>query len=61
MLYDTPENSDNIILYNTHIDQPSDFIAATSGSDNASVDMHDHIIETHPLSPALGHYLMAPG
>jgi hypothetical protein len=49
MPYNTPENSDNIMSDNTHMDQPSDFIAATSGSDNASVDMQDHIIETHPL------------
>ena len=46
MAYDTP---DNIMSDDMQVDQPSDFTAATSASNNASVDIHHHFIETHPL------------
>jgi hypothetical protein len=55
MTYDMAENviSDDIHLGqpsdDIHMDQPSDFTATRSSSDNASVDMHHHFIETHPL------------
>jgi hypothetical protein len=49
MIHDTPEDLYNVMTDNIHIDQPSDFTAATSGNDNASIDMHHHFIEMHPL------------